>query len=98
MAPAARIPACRIPPPKIFLNFLARSINSASPATIDPTGAPRPFEKQTDTESAHEAYSLGDMPDAALAFQIRAPSRWSLMFSPRVKSRILRKSAIGITE
>ncbi len=50
-AAAARTPACRIPPPKSFLTRRASATNAFEPATALPTGARRPFEKQTITES-----------------------------------------------
>ena len=50
--PVAIIPACRIPPPSAFLTRCAFFIVSASEHKSEPTGAPRPFEVQIETESA----------------------------------------------
>jgi len=69
------IPACRIPPPHIFRNRLARWMTARLPASALPTGAPRPFENATLTVSNGAASSLTESPLAALAFQMRAPSR-----------------------
>ena len=55
------------------------AMNSAEPTTADPTGAPRPFEKQTEAESTGAATSAGLRPLATAAFQIRAPSRCTRM-------------------
>ena len=53
---------------------------------MDPMGAPRPFEKQSDTESKQEQYSFNPCTNASrpvacaeMASQSRAPSRWSFM-------------------
>ena len=54
------IPACRIPPPRIFLFFLARSIRSLLPTTSDPTGQLRPLDRQKLTVSAGPASSAGE--------------------------------------
>ena len=43
---AASIPACLIPPPKIFLQRCASAMVSESPTSKEPTGAPKPFERQ----------------------------------------------------
>jgi len=51
MQAAARMPAWRIPPPKTFRQRRASSTKSAGPATMDPTGAPSPFEKHRVAES-----------------------------------------------
>ncbi len=64
-----------------FLFLRAFLIVSALPATIDPTGAPRPFEKHMLTVSAHATYSRNGTPVATTAFASRAPSRWT--FNPR---------------
>lgn len=50
--PAAIIPAWRMPPPRAFLTRCAFFIVSASEHNSEPTGAPRPFEVQIETESA----------------------------------------------
>ncbi len=44
--PAAAItPAWRMPPPSRARSARASSITSAGPASTDPTGAPRPFDR-----------------------------------------------------
>ena len=59
VAAAARRPTCLMAPPNIFRNRLARAMKAADPASADPTGAPRPFEKQTEQLSASARNSLG---------------------------------------
>ncbi len=46
------------------------------PTSSEPTGAPRPLDRQTDSTSATAPYSASGVPVATCAFQIRAPSRW----------------------
>ena len=92
-AAAARTPACRIPPPKSFLTRRASATNAFEPATALPTGARRPFEKQTMTESRPCASEASDTPRAAAAFQRRAPSRWTA--SPRFRARTRTSSMAG---
>src|SRR6476660_5214784 len=72
------MPTWRMPPPHIFLNRRARSISSFEPTRADPTGAPRPFEKQTLTVSQKVAYCFSDTPLATVAFHSRAPSIWTV--------------------
>jgi len=74
-AAAARMPLCRIPPPKRLRARWARAMKARVPASAAPTGAPSPFEKDTITESAQAAKASRGVPVAALAFQSRAPSR-----------------------
>ena len=45
------MPAWRIPPPTTFRQRLALFINASEPNSIEPIGAPRPFDKQIDIES-----------------------------------------------
>ena len=52
------IPACRIPPPNILRNRLARAKNAFEPTSAEPTGAPSPLEKQTLTVSNGAAHRL----------------------------------------
>ena len=47
-------------------------MNSRLPASIDPTGAPRPFERQNITESTFSATSRGGVPRYVAALKIRA--------------------------
>ncbi len=52
---AASTPTWRIPPPTIFLARRARPMNAVEPTTTEPTGQPRPFDRQNVTESAGAA-------------------------------------------
>ena len=56
-----------------------RAMNSREPTSAEPTGAPRPFEKQTETLSNGAAMSRavarGSPPSATAALKSRAPSR-----------------------
>ena len=54
----------------------AEETSSAEPTSTDPIGAPRPFDRQTDTVSNGAATSAGLTPRATAAFHNRAPSRW----------------------
>ena len=49
---------------------------SAEPHRAEPTGAPRPFEKQTLTVSKWAAQASAGMPVATAALKMREPSRW----------------------
>jgi hypothetical protein len=49
-------------------------MNAAVPASTAPIGAPRPFVKSIQTESAIAANTLAATPVAALALSRRAPS------------------------
>ena len=53
----------------------ARVTNSRDPASAEPTGAPSPLLKQTETLSKCRAQSAAEMPVATIAFHSRAPSR-----------------------
>ncbi len=53
--PAASIPAWRHAPPKRWRCARASSITAARPHSIEPTGAPRPFDTQNITVSAGAA-------------------------------------------
>ena len=48
---AAKMPACLIPPPRIFRQRLAFCMFGLDPQRTEPTGAPSPFDKQTDRVS-----------------------------------------------
>ena len=61
-------------PPRRLRTSFARSRKAASPATSEPTGAPRPLDRQIETESAQAAQSAAGMPEAATAFARRAPT------------------------
>ena len=71
---SARTPDCRIAPPKSLRKRLLSRMNSFEPANAEPTGAPRPLEKQTETESNPFRISASDVLEATAAFQSRAPS------------------------
>mmetsp|Transcript_18715 Transcript_18715/g.33970 ORF Transcript_18715/g.33970 Transcript_18715/m.33970 type:complete len:236 (-) Transcript_18715:564-1271(-) len=75
MPAAARKPACLIPPPNAFLNLLALLIKGRLPRRIEPTGQPRPFERQMETESKIRPRIDGSKPAANAALKMRAPSR-----------------------
>ena len=62
-------PACRMPPPKSLRTRRAFVMNSRVPARAEPTGAPRPLLKQTETESNSAAHVFAGMPVATIAFQ-----------------------------
>ena len=68
-----------MPPPKSLRLRRAEAMNSSEPTTAEPTGAPSPFEKQTEAESTWAATSAGERPAAIAAFQMRAPSRCTRM-------------------
>src|SRR5579859_7358738 len=71
------MPAWRMPPPHILRKRRARSTISFEATKAEPTGAPRPLEKQTLTVSQWAAYCFSEMPVATAAFQRRAPSMWT---------------------
>ena len=56
------------------------AINAREPTSAEPTGAPSPFEKQTETVSngaaIARAVARGSPPSATAALKRRAPSRW----------------------
>ena len=52
-------------------------MKSRDPTTTDPTGQPRPFDRQNATESAEAASFAGETPSATHALKKRAPSTWS---------------------
>ena len=80
---AASTPACRMPPPSLRRTIRACAARSPEVTTSDPTGAPRPFERQTDSVSNSAPYRVSGTPVATAAFQIRAPSQCSVMPSSR---------------
>ena len=73
---AASTPAWRIPPPSRLRHSRAVAMRSADATSTDPTGAPSPFDRQTDAVSASRPYVASSTPEATAAFQMRAPSRW----------------------
>ena len=66
-------------PPTTFLFLEARAMNSFEPISSEPSGAPMPFDRQSEMESQPAQSSAGEMPSAAHAFITRAPSMCSLM-------------------
>jgi hypothetical protein len=72
LAIAASSPAWRQPPPTTLRQRRARSISARSPSSIEPTGAPRPFEKHTDTLSKPRATSRAGTPRRRGVEQARA--------------------------
>ena len=61
-------------PPSSELIEAFQKITSDDPASIDPTGAPRPFERQNITESTLAAISRTGVPRNSAALKTRAPS------------------------
>jgi hypothetical protein len=49
-------------------------MNPADPTTIEPTGAPKPLEKENIIPSVRAQYSDTGTPDAVEALKMRAPS------------------------
>ena len=74
---AARMPTWRMPPPRRLRSTRARAMRSAGPASSDPTGAPRPFDRQHVTVVAGAERSATVVPVATAALNRRAPSRWT---------------------
>ena len=66
-AAAATTPAWRMPPPTILRPRCAAAMNSFEPTSAEPTGAPSPFEKQTETLSNGAASSLAGTPSLTAA-------------------------------
>ena len=73
---AARTPAWRMAAARAACGAGGPSrIRSRSPASTEPTGAPSPFERQSETSVAPSAKSRAGTPEATTAFMSRAPSR-----------------------
>ena len=53
------------------------AMSSSEPTSMEPTGAPRPFERQNMTVSKPRVRALTSTPRAMAALKMRAPSRWS---------------------
>ena len=64
---------------------------------IEPTGAPKPLEKQTEIVSKYFPYSANETPDATWAFQMRAPSKCKANPSSSAPVRRAAISEIGCT-
>ena len=62
---------------------------------MDPTGAPKPFDKHTEIVSKYFPYSAKPTPDATCAFQMRAPSKCSARPSSSAPLRSAAISEIG---
>jgi len=77
MPAAAMMPAWRMPPPRRLRQRRTSSTIGASPATTEPTGAPRPLLTHTDTVSHSSTRSAGLTPRATAALKSRAPSQWT---------------------
>lgn len=69
-----KIPPVAYPPPHCLRFFRAFLISSAEPNNKEPTGAPKPLDKQTDIESANAPQDFGSSPVSVNALKIRAPS------------------------
>ena len=96
-AAAAMTPACLIPPPNRFRRYLISSTADCSPQTIDPTGAPSPFEKQNWIVSADAAHRSAGKPVAATALKMRAPSMWIASPCSRAVDEVASIVSIGMT-
>ena len=70
---------------------------AADDASSEPTGAPRPFDRHTDTVSNSPPYVASGTPLATCAFHSRAPSRCSARPADAVTSRSRRRSSSGWT-
>ena len=69
------IPACRHAAPNKIFSRRASLMNSLSPTSIDPIGAPSPFDRQNIIAVTCSAYSETWAPATAQALKILAPSR-----------------------
>ena len=74
---AARMPTWRMPPPIRFRSTRARATRSADPASSEPTGAPRPFDRHDVTVATPADRWARVVPVATEALNSRAPSRWT---------------------
>ena len=79
------------PPPSALRMRRAWWIRSSGPTRAEPTGAPRPFLKQTLTVSKWLAQSAAEMPVATTALKRRAPSRCRAEAGSRRPSRRSRR-------
>jgi hypothetical protein len=75
MPAAASTPACRMPPPSRLRIRRAPATKAADPASIEPTGALRPLDRQNITESKKTVICRTSTPRAVAALKTRAPSR-----------------------
>src|SRR5690606_9475656 len=72
---AASRPAWRMPPPVTLRQRRATVTSASLPTSTEPTGAPSPFERHTETLSKCRAISRAGTPSATAALYSRAPSR-----------------------
>ena len=86
-----------MPPPIRLRHTRAGRCARTTPTSTEPTGAPRPLDRQTDTVSATAPYSVSGTPSATCAFQSRAPSRCTATPASAVPSRTRRSAASGCT-
>ncbi len=77
----------RMPPPTTLRQRRALAMSAASPQSTEPTGAPRPLDRQTDTESKCWLISRTGTPSLTAALYSRAPSRCRARPCSRVKAR-----------
>ncbi len=91
------MPTWRIPPPIRLRQTRASAIASLLPTMSEPTGAPRPLDRQTASTSATAPYSRSGVPVATWAFQMRAPSMCTRAPTPVAYSRRSRRSPSGST-
>ena len=68
------IPAWRQAPPNRTFARRAARMNSSSPQSTLPIGAPSPFDRQNISASTSAPYSATGVPEATLALKILAPS------------------------
>src|SRR4029453_14610758 len=76
-AGAAGRPPGGMPPPSSLAARWSSRTRACVPHTSEPTGAPRPFERQNVTVSASSAHAEAGVPVATSALKRRAPSRWT---------------------
>ena len=91
------MPAWRMPPPSTLRARAAAGSVAASITSTEPTGAPRPFDRQMLTVSKGAAYSAALTPVAATALNSRAPSRCILRPCRSQNSRTARMCSSGTT-
>ena len=70
-------------------------MKAREPTSIEPTGAPSPFEKQNITESKPWVSSFTGTPKATAALKIRAPSKCTGMPRSSANSKMRRASSGG---
>ena len=93
---AASTPAWRIPPPNALRKMRALRICSAEPTSMEPTGAPRPFDRQNITVSKPRVRVCTSTPSAMAALKMRAPSRCVGSFRSFTPPQISSKTVKGV--